>query len=109
MMLLKRGLFPFSNNFSGGDASRSKHITFNRFIINMISNFTSSAINSIATEGDTVTIEFNGGRQYDYKSSDVSGFVNALNNVIKAEESVGRFVNFSIRNKDLEVMTAAAA
>ena len=108
-MLSKRGLFPFSNNFSGGDASRSKHITFHRFIINMISNFTSSAINSIATEGDTVTIEFNGGRQYDYKSSDVSGFVNALNNVIKAEESVGKFVNFSIRNKDLEVMTAAAA
>ena len=108
-MLLKRGVFPFSNNLSGGDASRSKHITFNRFIINMISNFTSSAINSIATEGDTVTIEFNGGRQYDYKSSNVSGFVNALNNVIKAEESVGKFVNFSIRNKDLEVMTAAAA
>ena len=73
------------------------------------SNFNSSAINSIATEGDTVTIEFNGGRQYDYKSSDVSGFVNALNTVIKSEESVGRFVNFSIRNKDLEVMTAAAA
>ena len=108
-MLSKRGLFPFSNNFSGGDASRSKHITFHRFFINMISNFTSSAVNSIATEGDTVTIEFNGGRQYDYKSSDVSGFVNALNTVIKSEESVGRFVNFSIRNKDLEVMTATAA
>ena len=108
-MLSKRGLFPFSNNFSGGDASRSKHITFHRFIINMISNFTSSAINSIATEGDTVTIEFNGGRQYDYKSSDVSGFVNALNTVIKSEESVGRFVNFSIRNKDLEVMATNAA
>ena len=75
----------------------------------MISNFTSSAINSIATEGDTVTIEFNGGRQYDYKSSDVSGFVNALNTVIKSEESVGRFVNFSIRNKDLEVMATNAA
>lgn len=109
MMLLKRGLFPFSNNLSGGDASRSNHITFHRFIINMISNFTSSAINSIATEGDTVTIEFNGGRQYDYKSSDVSGFVNALNTVIKSEESVGRFVNFSIRNKDLEVMATNAA
>ena len=108
-MLSKRGLFPFSNNFSGGDASRSKHITFHRFIINMISNFTSSAINAITTEGDTVTVEFNGGRQYDYKSSDVSGFVNALNTVIKSEESVGRFVNFSIRNKDLEVMTATAA
>ena len=108
-MLLKRGLFPFSNNFSGGDASRSKHITFHRFIINMINAFTSSAVNAITTEGDTVTIEFNGGRQYDYKSGDVNGFVNALNTVIKAEESVGRFVNFSIRNKDLEVMTATAA
>ena len=77
------------------------------FII-MINNFSSSAINSITTEGDTVTVEFNGGRQYDYKSADVSGFVNALNTVIKAEESVGRFVNFSIRNKDLETVKTAA-
>ena len=77
------------------------------FII-MINNFSSSAINAITTEGDTVTVEFNGGRQYDYKSADVSGFVNALNTVIKAEESVGRFVNFSIRNKDLETVKTAA-
>ena len=77
------------------------------FII-MINNFSSSAINAITTEGDTVTIEFNGGRQYDYKSADVSGFVNALNTVIKAEESVGRFVNFSIRNKDLETIKVGA-
>ena len=77
------------------------------FII-MINNFSSSAIKAITTEGDTVTIEFNGGRQYDYKSADVSGFVNALNTVIKAEESVGRFVNFSIRNKDLETVKTAA-
>ena len=74
----------------------------------MINNFSSSAINAITTEGDTVTVEFNGGRQYDYKSADVSGFVNALNTVIKAEESVGRFVNFSIRNKDLETVKVAA-
>jgi hypothetical protein len=84
------------------------NINVKSLIINMISNFTSSAVNSIATEGDTVTIEFNGGRQYDYKSSDVSGFVNALNTVIKAEESVGRFVNFSIRNKDLETIKVGA-
>ena len=77
------------------------------FII-MINNFSSSAIKAITTEGDTVTIEFNGGRQYDYKSADVSGFVNALNTVIKAEESVGRFVNFSIRNKDLETIKVGA-
>ena len=74
----------------------------------MINNFSSSAINAITTEGDTVTVEFNGGRQYDYKSADVSGFVNALNTVIKAEESVGRFVNFSIRNKDLETIKVGA-
>ena len=74
----------------------------------MIAKFNSSAINTIATEGDTVTVEFNGGRQYDYKSADVSGFVNALNTVIKAEESVGRFVNFSIRNKDLETIKVGA-
>jgi len=73
----------------------------------MISNFTSSAVNAITTEGDTVTIEFNGGRQYDYQSNNVAGFVNALNTVIKSQESVGKFVNFSIRNKDLEVITNA--
>ena len=108
-MLSKRGLFPFSNNFSGGDASRSKHITFHRFIINMINAFTSSAVNSIATEGDTVTIEFNGGRQYDYQSNDVAGFVKSLNTIIAAGESVGRFVNFSIRNKDLETVSNVVA
>ena len=77
----------------------------------MISNFTSSAINAITTDGDIVTVQFKGtkkNRSYDYKSADVSGFVSALNNVIKAEESVGKFVNFSIRNKDLEVITNAA-
>ena len=77
------------------------------FII-MISNFNSSAIENINTVDDTVTVTFNGGRSYDYKSSDVSGFVNALNTVIQAEESVGKFVNFSIRNKDLEVITQDA-
>ena len=35
----------------------------------MIAKFNSSAINTIATEGDTVTVEFNGGRQYDYKTT----------------------------------------
>ena len=85
------------------------NINVKSLIINMINAFTSSAVNSIATEGDTVTIEFNGGRQYDYKSSDVNGFVNALNTVIKAEESVGKFVNFSIRNKDLETVSNVAA
>ena len=75
----------------------------------MISNFTSSAVNSIATEGDTVTIEFNGGRQYDYQSNDVAGFVKSLNTIIAAGESVGRFVNFSIRNKDLETVSNVAA
>lgn len=74
----------------------------------MISKFNSSAIENINAVDDTVTVTFNGGRSYDYKSADVSGFVSALNNVIKAEESVGKFVNFSIRNKDLEVITNAA-
>ena len=75
----------------------------------MINAFTSSAVNSIATEGDTVTIEFNGGRQYDYQSNDVAGFVKSLNTIIAAGESVGRFVNFSIRNKDLETVSNVVA
>ena len=75
----------------------------------MIAKFNSSAINTIATEGDTVTVEFNGGRQYDYKSSDVSGFVSSLNDVIAKGESVGRFVNTSIRSKALETLQMSAA
>ena len=72
----------------------------------MIAKFNSSAINTIATEGDTVTVEFNGGRQYDYKSADVSGFVSSLNAVITTGDSVGRFVNTSIRSKSLQTVTA---
>ena len=75
----------------------------------MIAKFNSSAINTIATEGDTVTVEFNGGRQYDYKSADVSGFVSSLNDVIAKGESVGRFVNTSIRSKALETIQMSAA
>ena len=75
----------------------------------MIAKFNSSVINNIATEGDTVTVEFNGGRQYDYKSSDVSGFVSSLNDVIAKGESVGRFVNTSIRSKALETIQMSAA
>jgi|TARA_B100002019_G_C20726201_1_gene337178 hypothetical protein len=75
----------------------------------MIAKFNSSAINTIATEGDTVTVEFNGGRQYDYKSADVSGFVSSLNDVIAKGESVGRFVNTSIRSKALETLQMSAA
>ena len=75
----------------------------------MIAKFNSSAINTIATEGDTVTVEFNGGRQYDYKSADVSGFVSSLNDVIAKGESVGRFVNTSIRSKALETLQTSAA
>jgi hypothetical protein len=75
----------------------------------MIAKFNSSAINNIATEGDTVTVEFNGGRQYDYKSADVSGFVSSLNDVIAKGESVGRFVNTSIRSKALETLQMSAA
>ena len=75
----------------------------------MIAKFNSSAINTIATEGDTVTVEFNGGRQYDYKSADVSGFVSSLNDVIAKGESVGRVVNTSIRSKALETLQMSAA
>ena len=59
----------------------------------------------LVAEGDTVTVEFNGGRQYDYKSADVSGFVSSLNDVIAKGESVGRFVNTSIRSKSLQTVT----
>ena len=75
----------------------------------MINAFTSTAINAITTSDDIVVVEFKNGRQYDYRSADVAGFVNALNTIIAAGESVGKFVNFSINNKDLQNVNNVAA
>ena len=87
---------------SGGDASHSKHITFN--LLFFIMNFAitgSSAIEAIALADNTATVTFTGGRSYDYTVNDVASFVTALNSVMSEQGSVGRFVNNSIKSETL--------
>ncbi len=65
-------------------------------------NFTSSAIEKISdVQDDQVTVTFNGGRDYTYKVADPSNFITDLNTVISKQESVGRFINTSIREEKL--------
>ena len=52
-------------------------------------------------QDDQVTVTFNGGRDYTYKVADPSNFINDLNTVISKQESVGRFINTSIREDQL--------
>ena len=92
---------------SGGDASHSKHITFN--LLFFIMNFAitgSSAIEAIALADNTATVTFTGGRSYDYTVNDVTAFVTALNSVMTEQGSVGRFVNNSIKSKALQNVDA---
>ena len=92
---------------SGGDASHSKHITFN--LLFFIMNFAitgSSAIEAIALADNTATVTFTGGRSYDYTVNDVTAFVTALNSVMTEQGSVGRFVNNSIKSKALQNVAA---
>ena len=65
-------------------------------------NFTSSAIDSISTEGDNINITFAGGREYSYTTEDVSKFTADLTNVITNEESVGKFVNSMMKQNVLQ-------
>ena len=79
--------------------------TISHFIMNFaISN--STAIEAIALEDNTATVTFNGGRDYDYTVSDVTAFVTSLTNVIEGGQSVGRFVNQSVKNETLQRIAA---
>ena len=61
----------------------------------------SSAIENIAVDDNTATITFAGGRAYDYTVNDVTAFVTALGDVMTKQESVGSFVNNSIKTEVL--------
>ena len=64
--------------------------------------FSSSAIENISdVEDGKVTITFNGGRDYTYGVADVEQFVSQLSEVITQSDSVGRFINTSIRSEQL--------
>lgn len=64
--------------------------------------FNSSAVNSISdVENGQVTIQFNNGRDYTYNVANPATFVEDLSLVIENEDSVGKFINLSIRGEDL--------
>mgnify|MGYP004157038765 CR=1 FL=1 len=69
-----------------------------------ISNF--SAIENISIEDQTVTVTFTGARSYDYTVNDVTAFTTALTAAMAPEQSVGRFVNKSIKNETLQKVSA---
>ena len=66
----------------------------------------STAIENIALEDNTATVTYSGGRAYDYAVNDVTAFVSALSNVIEGGQSVGRFVNQSVKNETLQRIAA---
>ena len=66
----------------------------------------STAIENIALEDNTATVTFTGGRDYDYTVNDVTSFVTSLTNVIEGGQSVGRFVNQSVKNETLKAIAA---
>ncbi|NDB82643.1 MAG: hypothetical protein EB127_07870, partial [Alphaproteobacteria bacterium] len=82
---------------SGGEASRPKHFS-QTITISIMFKFQSSAIERISDVQDgKVVITFNGGRDYTYKVSDPTDFVEQLQRIISSEESVGKFINSAIR------------
>ena len=66
----------------------------------------STAIENIALEDNTATVTFAGGRDYDYAVNDVTAFVTSLTSVIEGGQSVGRFVNQSVKNETLKAIAA---
>ena len=85
--------------------TQTVHTLINTFIMQFaISN--STAIENIALEDNTATVTFAGGREYDYTVNDVTAFVTSLTNVIEGGQSVGRFVNQSVKNETLKAIAA---
>jgi len=66
-------------------------------------NINSTAIESVELlVNSEVSITWNGGRSYTYSVEDQKLFSEQLQNVIDNDESVGRFINQSIRNNTLQ-------
>ena len=83
--------------------------TVNTLINTFIMQFAisgSSAIENISLDDNTATVTFAGGRDYDYAVNDVTAFVTSLTNVIEGGQSVGRFVNQSVKNETLKAIAA---
>lgn len=92
---------------SGGEASRSKNFTLNPLLFLIMFKFQSSAIDNISDVQDgQVVVTFNGGRDYTYEVPDPANFVSDLQLVIDNEDSVGKFINLSIRGEALKATIA---
>lgn len=66
-------------------------------------NVQSSAVETIEVLNDQVQVTFTGGRTYTYNAENLEQFLSTLSETITKGESVGRFINSSIRSNDLVV------
>ena len=64
-------------------------------------NVNSSAVENIEVTDNQVLVTFTGGRQYSYNATNLEQFVTTLSETITKGDSVGRFINSSIRSNDL--------
>ena len=73
----------------------------------MFPQIKSSAIEAIkaGTEAGQVDVTFSGNRTYTYSVEDVTAFASAVTEVVTGNESVGRFVNKSLRNGTLNAIS----
>lgn len=66
------------------------------------SNINSSAIDNITVDGSILSIVFKSStKQYNYTIVD-SNFVELLDKTIKNGDSVGKFINISLKEKNIE-------
>ena len=66
----------------------------------MFPTITSTAIESIkeGAKADQVEVTFTGGKSYTYGVNDLTAFATEVTRLVNAQESVGRYVNKSIRS-----------
>ena len=65
----------------------------------------SSAIKEIIVEDSNIKIIFNSSeKEYNYTIKEEK-WVNSLQEVINSKESLGKFINISIKNEDLVLLT----
>jgi len=66
------------------------------------SNINSSAINKITIDGNSLSIVFTSSdKEYNYTINNTE-FVELLDKTIKNSESVGKFINISLKEKNIE-------
>jgi hypothetical protein len=66
------------------------------------SNINSTAINKITIDGNSLSIVFSSSDKEYYYAINNTEFVELLDKTIKNGESVGKFVNISLKEKNIE-------